>query len=79
MVYVPGDISVSSSGDGKNKNLSSSNPPEESRYLKMFQGLELNRHVYFSYTYDLTRSLQTNMKPVSSMFVLNLHLFRPSF
>eukprot|EP00108_Taenia_solium_P011833 TsM_001215500 transcript=TsM_001215500 gene=TsM_001215500 len=64
MVYIPGDVSISSSGEGKNKNLSSANPPEESRYLKMFQGLELNRHVYFSYTYDLTRSLQTNMEPL---------------
>ncbi|KAL5107492.1 Polyphosphoinositide phosphatase [Taenia crassiceps] len=64
MVYIPGDFPNSSSGEGKNKNPSSLNPPEESRYLKMFQGLELNRHVYFSYTYDLTRSLQINMEPL---------------
>ncbi|KAH9280066.1 Polyphosphoinositide phosphatase [Echinococcus granulosus] len=64
MVYIPAGISVSSSGEEKNKNLPTVNPPEESRYLKMFQGLELNRHVYFSYTYDLTRCLQTNMEPL---------------
>ncbi|EUB62645.1 Polyphosphoinositide phosphatase [Echinococcus granulosus] len=66
MVYIPAGISVSSSGEEKNKNLPTVNPPEESRYLKMFQGLELNRHVYFSYTYDLTRCLQTNMEPVET-------------
>lgn len=38
---------------------------EEQRFLKLFQSIELNRHFYFSYTYDLTNSLQDNMEPVS--------------
>lgn len=35
--------------------------PLEQRYLKMFQNIDLKSNFYFSYSYDLTRTLQYNM------------------
>ncbi|XP_050300102.1 polyphosphoinositide phosphatase [Anthonomus grandis grandis] len=35
--------------------------PHESRYLKMFQSIDLASNFYFSYSYDLTHSLQHNL------------------
>ncbi|KAK6729147.1 hypothetical protein RB195_006284 [Necator americanus] len=34
---------------------------EEQRYVKIFQSVDLSTDFYFSYTYDLTRSLQENV------------------
>lgn len=34
--------------------------PLEQRYVKMFQNIDLTRYFYFSYSYDLTRTLQYN-------------------
>ena len=34
---------------------------DERKYLQIFNANEINKDVYFSYTYDLTRSLQENM------------------
>ncbi|XP_063990283.1 polyphosphoinositide phosphatase [Diachasmimorpha longicaudata] len=34
--------------------------PDEQRYVKMFQSIDLNSNFYFSYSYDLTQTLQTN-------------------
>ncbi|KAF7286543.1 hypothetical protein GWI33_004946 [Rhynchophorus ferrugineus] len=34
--------------------------PDESRYVKMFQSIDLASNFYFSYSYDLTHSLQHN-------------------
>uniref|UniRef100_A0A5K3FN72 SAC domain-containing protein n=1 Tax=Mesocestoides corti TaxID=53468 RepID=A0A5K3FN72_MESCO len=66
MVYVPGAESGLSKEDtagvGNKKSLVA-NASEELRLLKLFQSIELNRNFYFSYTYDLTNSLQTNMEP----------------
>lgn len=39
--------------------------PLEQRYLKMFQNIDLKSNFYFSYSYDLTRTLQYNMSPPS--------------
>ncbi|RZB38789.1 polyphosphoinositide phosphatase, partial [Asbolus verrucosus] len=35
--------------------------PEEPRYVKMFQNIDLASNFYFSYSYDLTHSLQHNL------------------
>lgn len=35
--------------------------PNEHRYIKMFSNIDLKSNFYFSYSYDLTRSLQYNM------------------
>lgn len=35
--------------------------PFEQRYLKMFQNIDLKSNFYFSYSYDLTRTLQHNL------------------
>lgn len=38
-----------------------SNNPLESKYLKMFMNVDLSSNFYFSYSYDLTRTLQYNL------------------
>ncbi|XP_053397706.1 polyphosphoinositide phosphatase-like isoform X2 [Mercenaria mercenaria] len=38
--------------------------PDEPRYVKMFQSVDLSSNFYFSYSYDLTHTLQYNMEPV---------------
>ncbi|XP_055889530.1 polyphosphoinositide phosphatase-like [Biomphalaria glabrata] len=38
--------------------------PDESRYVKMFQTVDFSSNFYFSYSYDLTHTLQFNMTPV---------------
>ncbi|KAM3183565.1 hypothetical protein ACTXT7_010097 [Hymenolepis weldensis] len=66
MLYIPRDAPFSSTTNnesGNSRNMQS----DESKYLKMFQGVELNRDFYFSYTYDLTKSLQVNMEPLGIM------------
>ncbi|KAL5009502.1 hypothetical protein ScPMuIL_011807 [Solemya velum] len=35
--------------------------PDENRYVKMFQNVDLSSNFYFSYSYDLTHTLQYNM------------------
>ncbi|XP_039285340.1 polyphosphoinositide phosphatase [Nilaparvata lugens] len=35
--------------------------PDEPRYLKMFQSIDLSSNFYFSYSYDITQTLQVNM------------------
>ncbi|KOC69018.1 Polyphosphoinositide phosphatase [Habropoda laboriosa] len=37
--------------------------PDEQRYVKMFQSIDLRSNFYFSYSYDLTHTLQSNMTP----------------
>ncbi|KAL0027916.1 hypothetical protein WJX79_002536 [Trebouxia sp. C0005] len=56
----------------------------EKRYRKLLlSGLELNKDFYFSYTYNLARTLQANLTadapadPFDSMFVWNEYLGRP--
>ena len=55
----------------------------EKRYRKLLlSGLELNKYFYFSYTYNLARTLQANVTadapadPFDSMFVWNEYLSR---
>ncbi|XP_060803876.1 polyphosphoinositide phosphatase [Amyelois transitella] len=37
--------------------------PDEQRYLKMFQAIDLSTNFYYSYSYDVTHTLQMNMAP----------------
>ncbi|KAL8996288.1 MAG: hypothetical protein Q9169_004174 [Polycauliona sp. 2 TL-2023] len=68
--------------------------PEEARFVSTLSNLDLSRSFYFSYTYDITRSLQLNMirergalgqglqrKSLDyhdGMFVWNQHLLSPA-
>ncbi|VEL25386.1 unnamed protein product [Protopolystoma xenopodis] len=47
-------------GVGRNRQLN-----DEMRYLRLFQSVDLSSHFYFSYTYDLSHSLQYNLLHVS--------------
>lgn len=37
--------------------------PDEQRYLKMFLAIDLSTNFYYSYSYDVTHTLQMNMAP----------------
>ncbi|KAK5117359.1 hypothetical protein LTR62_005976 [Meristemomyces frigidus] len=67
--------------------------PEELRYLGILSNLDLNKHFYFSYAYDITHSLQHNIiaqrsaiaagrhnpePDFNAMFVWNHHLLKPA-
>ena len=67
---------------------------EEARFIGIFSNLDLSRSFYFSYSYDITRTLQHNilrerqamqqgnadssLKQRNSMFVWNHHLLDPA-
>lgn len=60
--------------------------PDEARYIDMFSSVDLTRNFYFSYTYDLTHSLQHNLtsdqncgNELNDMFVWNYYLLRVGF
>ncbi|XP_071801050.1 polyphosphoinositide phosphatase-like isoform X1 [Asterias amurensis] len=38
--------------------------PDEARYVRNFQNVDLSSNFYFSYSYDLTHTLQHNLTPV---------------
>eukprot|EP00800_Vazella_pourtalesii_P020462 TRINITY_DN7247_c0_g1_i1.p1 TRINITY_DN7247_c0_g1~~TRINITY_DN7247_c0_g1_i1.p1 ORF type:complete len:628 (+),score=140.59 TRINITY_DN7247_c0_g1_i1:38-1921(+) len=56
--------------------------PEESRYVKTFLNVDLSSNFYFSYSYDLTNTLQTLMRlhpaqpPPATKYVWNSHLLK---
>ncbi|KAJ9206727.1 hypothetical protein DTO164E3_968 [Paecilomyces variotii] len=68
--------------------------PEEARYIGILNNLDLTRSFYFSYSYDITRTLQHNIcrerlnlqkglphtanHDHNSMFVWNQHLLNPA-
>ncbi|KAF2968162.1 hypothetical protein GQX73_g5466 [Xylaria multiplex] len=68
--------------------------PEESRFLGILNHLDLTRSFYYSYSYDITRTLQHNISreraalarglpgathhDYNQMFVWNTHLLRPT-
>ena len=68
--------------------------PKEARFLGIFNNLDLTRSFYFSYSYDITRTLQHNIlrerqalekghpdhapRDYNSMFVWNHYLLRPA-
>lgn len=37
--------------------------PDEQRYVKMFQSIDLSSNFYFSYSYDISHTFQNNMAP----------------
>ena len=39
------------------------NNPDEVKYMRIFQNVDLSSNFYFSYSYDLTRTLQYNLAP----------------
>ena len=39
--------------------------PDESRYVKMFQSIDMRSNFYFSYSYDVTNTLQQNAQDPS--------------
>ncbi|KAJ3108265.1 phosphatidylinositol-3,5-bisphosphate 5-phosphatase [Phlyctochytrium planicorne] len=61
--------------------------PEEARYIQAFNQVDLSKNFYFSYTYDITQSLQNNMTRAASgtefqyndMFVWNNYLLSSGF
>jgi len=68
--------------------------PEETRFMGILNNLDLSRSFYFSYSYDITRTLQHNIvrqrrnlqqdhrhparHDVNEMFVWNHHLLKPA-
>ena len=68
--------------------------PEEARFIGILHNLDLSRSFYFSYSYDITRSLQHNIlherellhgsptgpstQPQNAMFIWNHHLLEPA-
>lgn len=50
MIYIPSET---------NKPLH----PDEQRYVKMFLAIDLSTNFYYSYSYDVTHTLQMNMAP----------------
>ncbi|XP_057340189.1 polyphosphoinositide phosphatase isoform X2 [Microplitis mediator] len=42
--------------------------PDEQRYVRMFQSIDLSSNFYFSYSYDLTHTLQNNLAPPKHIF-----------
>ena len=68
--------------------------PEEARFLGILNNLDLSHSFYFSYSYDITRTLQHNMiyerhalregstsslpGPRNAMFIWNHHLLEPA-
>ncbi|KAJ1658606.1 phosphatidylinositol-3,5-bisphosphate 5-phosphatase [Dispira simplex] len=61
--------------------------PQENRYLGLFHSVDMTKNFYFSYTYDLTHTLQHNMTHTpadqhavcNDMFVWNHHLLQTGF
>ncbi|KAJ3056503.1 phosphatidylinositol-3,5-bisphosphate 5-phosphatase [Rhizophlyctis rosea] len=61
--------------------------PDESRYLQIFSQVDLSKNFYFSYTYDITQTLQANMSVppgrenfrYNEMFVWNYRLLKCGF
>lgn len=68
--------------------------PKEARFIGILSHLDLSRSFYFSYSYDITRTLQQNIlderevwhegskthsqKPRNEMFIWNHHLLEPA-
>ncbi|KAG0236619.1 phosphatidylinositol-3,5-bisphosphate 5-phosphatase [Actinomortierella wolfii] len=57
---------------------------DEARYMQIFQMVDLSKNFYFSYSYDITRTLQWNMtrsrfEGRNQMFVWNQYLLENGF
>jgi phosphatidylinositol 3,5-bisphosphate 5-phosphatase len=58
MVYVP---FIEKTASKQSSSSSSDINIDEQKYLKMFQSIDLRQNFYFSYSYDLTNTLQQNL------------------
>lgn len=58
IIYTIKDIAIYKISSDTSK---STNHPLEQKYLKMFMNVDLSSNFYFSYSYDLSRTLQYNM------------------
>lgn len=79
---------------GPTSNFRNNRNAEEARFLSILGNLDLNRHFYFSYSYNVTRTLQHNIirrreafaennptvpePDFNDMFVWNHHLLKPA-
>ncbi|GAB7362701.1 hypothetical protein MBLNU230_g3008t1 [Neophaeotheca triangularis] len=78
---------------GSSSRFSRDRNPEEARFLGILNNLDLSKSFYFSYSYDITQSLQHNIirqreatnqglkappPDHNSMFVWNAHLLKPA-
>ena len=78
---------------GPSSRFATNRNPEETRFLGILNSLDLNKSFYFSYSYDITHSLQHNIirqrqalnegyhhaeQEFNSMFVWNHHLLDPA-
>lgn len=78
---------------GPSSRFLSNRNPEEARFLSILNNLDLSKSFYFSYSYDITHSLQHNIvrqrnavheglhhaeEEFNSMFVWNHHLLNPA-
>lgn len=84
-------ISLTTSSSSK---LKPEKNPEEARYITILNNLDLSRSFYFSYSYDITRTLQHNIcrerkshqdgyskgfhQDYNTMFIWNHHLLSPA-
>lgn len=90
---VDGTDLVSLTTTGSSSRLRVERDPEEARHIGILNNLDLSRSFYFSYSYDITRTLQHNIlyerevlhkgqspsqKPRNEMFVWNHHLLKPA-
>lgn len=91
---VDGTDLVSLTTTASSSRLKVERDPEEARFIGILNNLDLSRSFYFSYSYDVTRTLQHNIlyeqevlhegsetpsqKPRNEMFVWNHHLLEPA-
>ncbi|ESO10569.1 hypothetical protein HELRODRAFT_72070 [Helobdella robusta] len=61
MVYIP-NVNYNSNNNN-NYGYNKMTNPDENRYVKMFQNVDLSSNFYYSHSYDLSNTLQHNMTP----------------
>ncbi|KAL1920313.1 uncharacterized protein VTP21DRAFT_1459 [Calcarisporiella thermophila] len=75
--HIDGTMLLSISAQKVEKN------SDETRYMNTFRNVDITKNFYFSYTYDITRTLQNNMtRPAdiyNEMFVWNHYLLETGF
>lgn len=58
---------------------------QETKMVNTFQSVDLSKNFYFSYSYDITNTLQTNLtispdhRKWNTRFMWNHHLLKPAF
>ena len=92
-IFQVDDTDIVPLSTGSTSNFKSNRNADESRFLSILGNLDLNRHFYFSYSYNVTRTLQHNIikrremladnssianLDLNDMFVWNNHLLKPA-